>query len=205
MALFLVRQAADHGIAVPAAAPQGYTDIGGLPQATQDAINQITQLGIAKGTTTSTFSPNDTVTRWQMALFLHRLAVRAGVTVTDDPAHNQFTDIGAFTAETQAAINFLADGHIALGTGGSLFSPNDPVFRWSMALFLTRVLAADGIVQPQSLVAVTPTAAATQATGTARTYHGDVQEHRRDRLHRSGRDPVGGSHRRWSADLQRPG
>ena len=50
MALFLVRQAADHGIAIPAAAPQGYTDIGGLPQATQDAINQITQLGIAKGT-----------------------------------------------------------------------------------------------------------------------------------------------------------
>ena len=39
-----------------------------------------------------------------------------------------------------------------------------------MALFLTRVLAADGIVQPQSRVAVTPTAAATQATGTARTY-----------------------------------
>ena len=171
MALFLVRQAADHGITIPAAASQGYTDIAGLPQATIDAINQVTQLGISKGTTTTTFSPNDVVTRWQMALFLRRLAGLAGVTVTDDPAHNQFSDIAAFSAEIQAAINFLADGHIALGTGGSLFSPNDPVFRWSMALFLTRVLAADNVPPPSgTAVVVTPTARADQATGTARTY-----------------------------------
>jgi hypothetical protein len=170
MALFLVRQAADHGIPIPAAASQGYTDISGLPQATQDAINQVTQLGISKGTSTSTFSPNDGVTRWQMALFLHRLAVKAGVTVTDDPAHNQFTDIGAYTAEIQAAINFLADGHIALGVGGSIYDGNSLVARWQMALFLTRVLAADGIVQPSVRVTVTPTASATQGTGTARTY-----------------------------------
>lgn len=170
MALFLVRQAADHGIVVPAATSQGYTDISGLAQATQDAINQVTQLGISKGTTSSTFSPNDGVTRWQMALFLHRLAVRAGVTVTDDPAHNQFTDIGAYTAEIQAAINFLADGHIALGIGGSVYDGNSFVTRWQMALFLTRVLAADGIAQPSVLVTVTPTAAANQGTGTARTY-----------------------------------
>jgi hypothetical protein len=170
MALFLVRQAADHGITIPAAASQGYTDIAGLPQATIDAINQVTQLGISKGTTSSTFSPNDVVTRWQMALFLRRLAGLAGVTVADDPAHNQFTDIGAYTAEIQAAINFLADGHLALGTGGSIFDGNSAVARWQMALFLTRVLAADGIVQPSTLVVVTPSASATQGTGTARTY-----------------------------------
>jgi hypothetical protein len=170
MALFLVRQAADHGIVIPAPTSQGFTDIAGLPQATQDAINQIAQLGISKGTTTTTFSPNDVVTRWQMALFLRRLAASAGITVTDDPAHNQFGDIGAFSAEIQAAINFLADGHIALGTGGSNFSPNDPVFRWAMALFLTRVLAADGVVQPSTLVTVTPTASASQGAGTARTF-----------------------------------
>ncbi|MFN2487785.1 MAG: S-layer homology domain-containing protein, partial [Acidimicrobiia bacterium] len=170
MALFLVRQARAHGITVPAPLPQGYTDIALYPQATQDAINQVTQLGISKGTSTTTFSPGNTVTRWQMALFLRRLAGAAGVTVTDDPVHNQFSDIGAFSAEIQAAINFLADGHIALGTGTSLFSPNEAVFRWSMALFLTRVLAADGIAQPQVLVTVTPTDAVTLATGNARSY-----------------------------------
>jgi len=182
MALFLVRQAAAHGIAIPAPVPQGYTDIALFPQATQDAINQITQLGISKGTTTTTFSPNATVTRWQMALFLHRLGGSAGITFSNNPAHNEFTDIGAFSTETQTAINALADtkadpeGHIVLGTGGSLFSPNEAVFRWSMALFLTRVLAADGIIQPGSRVAVTPTTQADMNVGLARTYTATLKD-----------------------------
>jgi hypothetical protein len=170
MALFLIRQAKAHGVTIPAPVNQGFTDIGGLDQATQDAINQLAQLGISKGTTTTTFSPNDDVARWQMALFLRRLAGAAGVAVADDPAHNTFGDIGSLSAEAQAAINFLADGHIALGTGASNFSPFDVVFRWSMALFLTRVLAADGIIQPGSRVSVSPTTQADLGVGLARTY-----------------------------------
>jgi hypothetical protein len=177
MALFLVRQAADHGVTIPAPVSQGYTDIAGLPQATIDAINQVTQLGISKGTTSTTFSPNDVVTRWQMALFLHRLGIAAGISFSSTAGHNDFTDIGAFSAEIQGAINALADtrvdpqGHIVLGTGGSLFSPNDPVFRWAMALFLTRVLAADDIAAPAGLrVTVTPTDTVSLGSGTARTY-----------------------------------
>ena len=175
MALFLVRQAADHGIVIPAATSQGYADIGGLPQATQDAINQVTQLGIAKGTSTATFSPNDVVTRWQMALFLRRLAGLVGVSVTDDPAHNTFSDILPYTAEIQAAINFLADGHIALGTGGSFFSGNDPVLRWQMALFLIRVLAADTPVASPTLVAINPISATTFAIGDGRYFNATFQ------------------------------
>jgi hypothetical protein len=170
MALFLIRQAKAHGLSIPAPVSQGFTDISALPQATQDAINQLAQLGISKGTTTTTFSPNDDVARWQMALFLHRLATAAGVTVVNDPAHNTFGDIGSLSTEAQAAINFLADGHIALGTGTSNFSPFDVVFRWSMALFLTRVLAADGIIQPGTRVTVTPTTQADLGVGLARTY-----------------------------------
>jgi hypothetical protein len=176
MALFLIRQAADHGITIPAPVSQGFTDIGALPQATQDAINQIAQLGISKGTTTTTFSPNDAVARWQMALFLHRLGTAAGVSFTTTVGHNDFGDIGGLSSETQAAINALADtkvdpeGHIVLGTGLSNFSPHDAVFRWSMALFLTRVLAADGIVQPGSRVTVSPTTQADLTVGQARTY-----------------------------------
>jgi hypothetical protein len=171
MALFLVRQAADHGIPIPAATSQGFTDISGLPQATQDAINQIAALNISRGTSTTTFSPNDPVTRWQMALFLRRLAGAAGVSVTDDPAHNQFSDIGAYTAEIQAAINFLADGHIALGVGGSVFDGNSAVLRWQMALFLTRVLAADGVLPPAGFrVTVTPTDTVTLSGGSGRVF-----------------------------------
>jgi hypothetical protein len=171
MALFLVRQAADHGLTIPTAVPQGYTDILTLPQSTQDAINQITQLGISKGTSTTTFSPFDGVSRWQMALFIYRLGVAAGVTFTNDSTHNEFTDIGGTLAEAQTAINALADAHVALGTGGSAFSPNLLLVRWQMALFLTRLLAADGIAAPAGLrVTVTPTAAATQAAASARAY-----------------------------------
>lgn len=153
MALFLVRQAAVHGIPIPAATSQGYTDIGDLPQPTQDAINQVTQLGVSKGTTSNTFSPHDGVTRWQMALFLYRLGVAAGVTFTNDTTHSQFTDIGPLSAEAQTAINALADKHIALGTGGTLYSPTPVLTRWEMALFLTRLLAADAVAAP-----TTPTA-----------------------------------------------
>jgi hypothetical protein len=177
MALFLVRQAADHGLTIPAATSQGYTDIGGFDTATQNAINQVTQLGISKGTSTTTFSPNLGVSRWQMALFIYRTGLAAGVTFNNTVGHNDFTDIGGQLAEAQTAINALADtradpeGHIALGTGGSLFSPDLPVLRWQMALFLTRLLAADNIAAPANLrVSVTPTDTATQAAGTGRVY-----------------------------------
>ena len=50
----------------------GYADIGSYDLATQQAINQLSQLGIAKGTSTTSFSPANNVLRWQMALFLAR-------------------------------------------------------------------------------------------------------------------------------------
>jgi hypothetical protein len=177
MALFLVRQAADHGLTIPTATGQGYTDIGGFDTATQNAINQITQMGISKGTSSSTFSPNDGVTRWQMALFIYRLGLAAGVAFNNNTGHNEFVDIATLSAEAMTAINALADtqadpaGHIALGTGLSMFSPNLVLVRWQMALFLTRLLAADGVAAPAGVrVTVTPTDAVTLAAGNARAY-----------------------------------
>jgi hypothetical protein len=177
MALFLVRQLADHGVAIPAAVDQGYVDIGAHPAATQNAINQITQLGISLGTSSNTFSPDDGVTRWQMALFIYRTGQDVGVTFSSNAAHNEFTDILTLSAEAQTAINALADtepdpaGHIALGTGTSLFSPNLVLVRWQMALFLTRLLAADDVPAVQGVrVTVTPTAEASVVALGARAY-----------------------------------
>jgi hypothetical protein len=146
MAFFLVRQARAHGVTVPPVASQGYTDIAGLPHSAQAAINQVTQLGISKGTGMTTFSPNEGVTRWQMALFLRRLAGVVGVTVTNDPGPGPFSDISGYAIEIQAAIKFLANRHIALGTAAGIYDGNALVARWQMALFLTRMLVADGIV-----------------------------------------------------------
>ncbi|HUP16825.1 MAG TPA: S-layer homology domain-containing protein [Acidimicrobiia bacterium] len=152
MALFLVREAVALGMSVPSPIEQGFEDIGGLSTESQTAINQLAQLGITTGTSASTFSPAEIVTRWQMALFLYRLATTAGVTLTNLPAHSEFGDLGGVLDEAVTAINALADTHIALGTAEAVFSPNQEVLRWQMALFLTRVLAADAGVTIVSAV-----------------------------------------------------
>lgn len=49
MALILIAAAGPAGIDVPAAREQGFKDIGGLPGATRDAINQLARLGYHQG------------------------------------------------------------------------------------------------------------------------------------------------------------
>lgn len=78
MALFLTRLLVNVGVTLPSGASQGFTDISGFDAATQAAINQLRQLGISLGTTTTTFAPNLEVARWQMALFLARGLDTAG-------------------------------------------------------------------------------------------------------------------------------
>ena len=143
MALFLVRSAAALGQTLPSGASQGFTDIAGFDAATQTAINQLKQMNITTGTSNSTFGPNGTVPRWQMALFLTRLLVNVGVTLPNG-ASQGFTDISGFDAATQAAINQLRQLGISLGTTSTAFSPNLEVARWQMALFLARGLETAG-------------------------------------------------------------
>jgi hypothetical protein len=144
MALFLTRQATTHGLTLGDGATQGFTDIATFDAATQKAINQLKQLGITSGTSATTFDPNGLVPRWQMALFVTRLASKAGVTLGSG-ASQGFTDIGALDAATQTAINQAKQAGIADGTSATTFDPLSNTLRWQMALFLTRVLAADGI------------------------------------------------------------
>ena len=72
MALFLTRLYSKAGFGLPSGSSQGFVDTTALPEATWRAINQLAQLGIARGTSTGQFGPNGLVYRWQMALFLAR-------------------------------------------------------------------------------------------------------------------------------------
>jgi hypothetical protein len=146
MALFLVRQAGVHGVALPTPVDQGFTDIGSFDQATRDAINRLASLGITTGTSPTTFSPNGHVSRWQMAIFLVRLSIRVGIPVPTVPPDAGFVDISDLNDPTQVAINALAIIDITKGTSATEFSPNLAVTRWQMAIFLTRVLQVGGIV-----------------------------------------------------------
>ena len=95
-------------------------------------INAIAAAGITKGTSATTYSPNDPVTRGQMAAFL----VRA----FDLPA----SAVDAFGDDDgtlfEADINALAAAGITVGTSPTTFSPNDSVTRAQMATFLVRAL-----------------------------------------------------------------
>ena len=73
MALFLVRLAGLVGIDVPDAGNTGFGDTSDLSAESQAAISQLRQLGITQGTSATTYSPADSVTRGQMALFIARL------------------------------------------------------------------------------------------------------------------------------------
>ena len=135
MALFLTRQAVDHGVTLPSGADQGFTDLTGLSAEAVTAINELAQLNITKGTSATTFDPNGNVGRWQMALFITRLVTGAGITLPSG-ADQGFTDISGLAAETQTAINQTAQLAISKGTTATTFDPTGLVTRAQMALFL---------------------------------------------------------------------
>jgi hypothetical protein len=95
--------------------------------------------GITQGTTTTTYSPVDLVPRWQMALFLTRMAVPAGVTVPSGTDQG-FTDISGKSTEIQTAINQIKQLGISIGKTATTFAPDQNVTREEMALFMERLL-----------------------------------------------------------------
>ena len=108
-------------------------------QSQADSINCIAYFGITKGTSATTYSPDDPVSREQMALFLIRLAGRVGIAIPSGGDFG-FADIGHLDAESRVAINQLAGLGITKGTSATTYSPADPVSRWQMALFIARLM-----------------------------------------------------------------
>lgn len=145
MALFLARTAPILGIDVPVSAPQ-FTDLAGLSEEAIAAIGSLQALNITSGTSETTYSPAQPVTRWQMALFLTRLHSAAGYELP--PGMDQgFTDVTDYPATTIVAINQLAELGITAGTSPTTYSPANDVLREQMASFLARLIRIDGLVQ----------------------------------------------------------
>ena len=104
----------------------------------EDAINCIAYYGVTHGTGDgSTYSPDQEVTRAQMAVFVARAATAAGVGLGS--GSGGFNDIGGIWAEARDAINGLAARGI-IRSGGN-FRPNDAITRAEMATFLIGLLA----------------------------------------------------------------
>ena len=97
-----------------------------------DAVLWAVEQGITKGTSATTFSPTDTVTRGQTVTFLWRSAGSPEASV-----HSTFTDVAA-SAYYVTAVDWAAENGITKGTSATLFSPGDPCTRAQIVTFLYR-------------------------------------------------------------------
>ncbi len=113
------------------------------PSYYEDPVHWAYDQGVTTGTSASTFSPVVDVPRWQMALFLRRLADLLGLDITTAPSG--FLDISTQSQDTQDAIGWLKRTEITTGTSTTTYSPTAAVSRWQMALFLSRFAAWFGL------------------------------------------------------------
>ena len=136
-----VTHTAGNAATYSACPPTGIIPAAGFSDVTSTAVNCIKYYGITKGTTATTYSPYDKVTRWQMALFLTRLGAKAGITLPDGAAQG-FSDISGYSAEIQTAVNQIKQLGITTGKTATTYDPASFVTREEMALFLSRLLKA---------------------------------------------------------------
>ncbi|SVC00749.1 uncharacterized protein METZ01_LOCUS253603, partial [marine metagenome] len=94
--------------------------------------------GITTGKTATTYDPSGTISRQDMARFIHRMFVPTGMAAAGVTVVPTFTDTAHVTADGLAAIDALASHGITTGTTTTTFSPDDNVTREQMALFLYR-------------------------------------------------------------------
>ncbi|MYK76446.1 MAG: S-layer homology domain-containing protein, partial [Acidimicrobiaceae bacterium] len=117
---------------------QMFTDVSDM-HAFKDAINCIAYYGITNGTGDgSTYSPNQDVTRAEMAVFIARAAGVAGADL-GDAMGDKFDDLDGVWQEARDAINQLADNGM-ISSGGD-YRPDDAMTRAEMAHFLVGFLA----------------------------------------------------------------
>ncbi len=140
--IVIVSPVANHtanDLALFAACPAGVIPAAGFTDTTAAAVDCVAYYDITKGTTATTYSPDDTVTRWQMALFLTRMAAVSG-SVLGSGSDQGFTDISGKSSEIQTAINQIKQLGITVGKTATTFAPDDNVTREEMALFISRFL-----------------------------------------------------------------
>ena len=122
------------------ACPSGAAASAGMTDTTSTDVDCIAMYGITTGVTATTYEPSSNVPRWQMALYLTRMASKAGHTLGSG-ADQGFTDISGYSAAIQTAINQIKQLGVTTGTTATTYSPDDDVTQEQMAMFLERLLA----------------------------------------------------------------
>jgi DNA-binding beta-propeller fold protein YncE len=172
--------------------PFPYTDVGSVGDPFCPGIMEAYVTGVSKGTTPTTFSPNNTVTRVQMTTFLQRSLDQSLTRASRRAALNQWWTSDSVTAMQTIAIGGLpfycaADGKdIWTTTNGQVVqvqaNTGKVLGTWTGATNSFGVLVAAGKVyvvgftSPGSLYVIDPTqppgAVATAASNLGNTSHG---------------------------------
>ena len=105
-----------------------FTDVTDASQ--DDAISWMVNTGMTTGTSPTTFAPDETLRRAQVAAFLHRLEGEPSA-----PPHN-FSDVVA--AWQQDSVSWMAHSGITTGTSPTTFAPEDTLNRAQLITFLYR-------------------------------------------------------------------
>jgi len=156
MALFIHRMFVPAGVAAAGTTTvPTFTDTSGLSAEILAAISALASHGITLGTSSTTFAPDDNVTRAQMATFLDRflkIATTAGgaaIASTIASLSYNYTDITGVTAEESEAIirgyNLGLHGASCTVTAGqcagsTAYRPADDMTRAEMASMLVAAL-----------------------------------------------------------------
>lgn len=91
------------------------------------SINTLSSLGVIRGKSATVFSPDDNVTRWQMALMITKLSTG----ITDDEIWREnsgdfpFTDVKEH--HYRSSVAYAAQNGIIIGTSDTLFSPDQSI------------------------------------------------------------------------------
>ena len=161
-------------IGAMSACPGTTAPAAGFSDTTSTDVDCIKMFGITQGTTATTFEPDGTIPRWQMALFIHRMFVPAGVAAAGLTAVPAFTDIGGLSAEIQAAVNALASHGITTGTTATTFDPDSNVTREQMALFLNRFATIAKSVNGTGALITMPSSIGSAGAGNGEVNYSDI-------------------------------
>lgn len=100
-------------------------------------VSWIYALGIIKGTSETTFSPNQDITRQEAAVILARVARLLGVEPGDELSFTDENTFASWASEDIAYLSGLVDpttgNRVMQGTGGGRFSPEDG-YTWEQSL-----------------------------------------------------------------------
>ncbi len=117
----------------PATEPHPFTDVGS-GNAHAGAIAALHEAGIAGGTTATTFSPGDPLSRAQMATLLAKAAGWDGTATT-----SRFSDVSPSHTHL-GGIEAVAERGVTSGCAPGRYCPGDSVTRGQMASFLYRLV-----------------------------------------------------------------